>query len=83
MTPEAMSVSGVRGIASRHGYKVEKLPLSLFDLEADVGETTNLADKHPDVVKQMLAHVEAAREELGDAITGRKGKGVRPCGVSE
>jgi arylsulfatase len=73
MTPEAMSVSGVRGIASRHGYK----------LEADVGETTNLADKHPDVVKQMLAHVEAAREELGDAITGRKGKGVRPCGVSE
>jgi len=25
----------------------------LFDLEQDVGETTDLADKHPEMVKQM------------------------------
>ncbi|MFM8270772.1 MAG: hypothetical protein ACKODX_00335, partial [Gemmata sp.] len=83
MTPEAMNVSGVRGIASRHGYKVERLPLALFDLRADPGETKNLADKRPDVVKELMQHVDAARAELGDAITGAKGKGVRPCGVSE
>lgn len=82
MTPEAMSASGVRGIASRHGYKVERLPLALYDLSADIGETTNLADKHPDVVKALMRHVEAARAELGDSLTGAKGKGVRPCGVS-
>ena len=83
MTPDAMSASGVRGIASRHGYKVEKLPLALYDLTADIGETTNVADKHPDVVKGLMRHVEAARAELGDALTGAKGTGVRPCGVSE
>ena len=81
--PEAMSVSGLRGIASRHGYKIEKLPLSLFDLDADPGESKNLADAHPDVVKRLLGHADAARAELGDTLTGVKGKGVRPCGVSE
>ncbi len=83
MTPEAMSVSGVRGIASRHGYKVEKTPLALYELSADPGETINLAEKNPQVVKDLMVHVEAARAELGDAITGAKGKGVRPSGVNE
>jgi hypothetical protein len=27
-----------------------------------------------------MANAEAAREELGDALTGRTGKGVRPAG---
>jgi arylsulfatase A-like enzyme len=81
--PEAMSASGLRGIASRHGYKVEKAPLALFDLEADLGEKVNLADTHPEVVKRLLGLADAARAELGDSLTGTKGKGVRPCGVSE
>ena len=81
--PEAMTVSGLRGIASRHGYKVEKLPLSLFDLEADAGESKSVADAHPVVVKRLLGYADAARAELGDALTGAKGKGVRPSGVSE
>jgi arylsulfatase len=81
--PEAMSASGLRGIASRHGYKVEKQPLALYDLTADPGEKTNVADKHPDVVKRLQALADAARAELGDSLTGVKGKGVRPSGVSE
>jgi arylsulfatase len=81
--PEAMAVSGLRGIASRHGYKVEKLPLSLFDLENDIGESKSVADAHPEVVKRLLGYAEAARAELGDSLTGAKGKGVRPCGASE
>jgi arylsulfatase len=80
---EAMSATGLRGVASRHGYKVEKTPLALFDLDADVGEKVNVADKHPDVVKRLQGYAEAARVELGDSLTGVKGKGVRPCGVSE
>ncbi len=83
MTPEAMSVSGVRGIASRHGYKVEKTPLALYDLSADIGETVNVAEKNPQVVKELMVQVERARADLGDALTGTKGKGVRPSGVSE
>lgn len=81
--PEAMTVSGVRGIASRHGYKVEKLPLSLFDLEADPGEAKNVAGSHPEVVGRLLKVAEEARAELGDSITGAKGKGVRPAGISD
>ncbi len=81
--PEAMTASGLRGIASRHGYKVEKTPLVLFDLEADIGEKVDVAEKHPGVVKRRLGYADAARAELGDALTGTKGKGVRPSGISE
>ncbi len=78
--PEAMTVSGLRGIASRHGYRVERTGLALYDLEADIGESRDVAAANPDVVKQLLAHAEAARAELGDSLTGRKGSGVWPCG---
>ncbi|HEY1188284.1 MAG TPA: sulfatase [Gemmata sp.] len=83
MRPEAMNVSGVRGIASRHGYKVEKSPLALYDLNRDPGEQVNVAEKNPRVVKELMKHVEAARADLGDALTGTKGKGGRACGTSE
>ncbi len=56
------------------------LELSLYDLEADIGETTNLANKHPEVVKQLMVFVERAREDLGDSLTKREGKNVRPVG---
>jgi arylsulfatase len=80
MKPLSITESGIRGIASRHGYKVESIGLSLFDLSADPGETTNVADKHPDVVAKLLEHAEAARVELGDSLTQRVGRGIRPVG---
>ena len=51
-----------------------KKPL-LYDLAADIGETTNVADKHPDVVKRLLKLAEKAREDIGDY--DRIGKGAR------
>lgn len=59
------------------GYKQVKLEQMLFDLDADVGETKDVSKDQPDVVKMMLEHAEAARAELGDALTKRDGKGVR------
>ena len=56
------------------------VPLSLFDLESDVGEKTNLVDKHPEVVGRLMKYVERAREDLGDSLTKREGRNVRPPG---
>jgi len=58
----------------------QKIELSLFDLERDIGETTNVADEHPDVVERLLKFAEAARNDLGDSAINRKGKNVRDPG---
>ena len=47
----------------------------LIDLDNDIGETTNVADAHPQVVKRLLALAEAMREDLGDY--DRVGKNMR------
>ncbi len=41
------------------------IELSLFDLENDIGETTNVADQHPDVVARLTAAAQQMRERLG------------------
>ncbi len=80
LKPESMQQSGLRGIASRHGYLVKKIEQSLFHLEDDLGETTDIAAKHPGMVEQLLKTAEAARDDLGDSLTKRTGKNVRPSG---
>lgn len=52
----------------------------LYDLLKDVSETTDIADKHPDIVKRLEAEAEKARAELGDKLVQRTGKGVREPG---
>ncbi len=80
MKPESITMSGLRGIASRHGYRVEKTAPALYDLRADPCETRDVAAAHPDVVRRLEAIAERARADLGDALAGRKGSGVRPAG---
>jgi arylsulfatase A-like enzyme len=61
-------------------YTREELELSLFDLEADPGESKNVADHHPEIVKMLMDFAERARDDLGDSLTKRAGKNVRPAG---
>jgi arylsulfatase A-like enzyme len=61
-------------------YIRKEIELSLFDLEADIGETTNVAAENPDVVKRLLEYAERAREDLGDSLTARTGANVRAAG---
>jgi arylsulfatase A-like enzyme len=75
-----MSISGLQGIASRHGYVVKHTDLALYDLTADVGETHDVSVENPDVVKRLLRFAEAARADLGDSLTKRVGANVRPAG---
>lgn len=75
-----MAESGIRGVASRHGYDVASLPTSLYDLEAGPGETTYVAAQHPEIVTRLKAIAATARADLGDALTGVRGSGLRPGG---
>ena len=53
-------------------YQQAKTEVALFDLDKDVGETTNVAALHPDVVERLKALAEKAREDLGDSVHHRK-----------
>ena len=53
----------------------------LYNLDDDLGETTNVAAKHPDVVARLEKHLEAARADLGDG--DRKGANCREVGVAQ
>jgi arylsulfatase A-like enzyme len=64
-------------------YQQARIGLSLFDLDEDVSETISVLDEHPDVVGQLRAAAERAREDLGDALSGRKGGGIRTVGRLE
>lgn len=52
----------------------------LYNLMNDIGETTNVFDRNPAVVEELLRAAEEFREDLGDEATGRKGQNIRPCG---
>ncbi len=80
LEPQPIELSGIRGIASRHGYRVESIGLSLYNLDDDPGETSNVADGHPDVVRGLQALADEARADLGDSLTETPGTHLRPPG---
>ena len=47
----------------------------LVNLETDLGETTDVSEQHPEVVKRLLSLAESMREDLGDF--DRVGKNMR------
>ena len=83
MKPLSITQSGIRGIASRHGYEVARTGRVLYDLRKDVGETRDLAGDLPGEVRRLEALAERIRADLGDALTGRRGAGLRPVGKAD
>ncbi len=49
----------------------------LYHLGEDIGERTDVAAQHPDVVSALEKLAEEARNELGDAVVGQIGANVR------
>jgi arylsulfatase A-like enzyme len=70
--------AGSGGIPAK--YQQVDVPLALYDLVDDVGETTDVAAAHPDVMARLQALAEKAREDLGDSLTGRTGRNLREPG---
>ena len=53
---------------------------ALYNLDSDVGETTDVSDENPDVVARLTSLLEQCREDMGDELTGIEGKNRRPVG---
>ena len=66
-----------------HFSKRREVCNELYDLDADIRETTNVYTGNPDVVARLESVAEVAREALGDARLDRLGSGVRPIGRVE
>ena len=63
-----INVEGFRGAIRKGNWKLVKIALlpgktELFDLAADPGETTNVADQHPEIVKDLEARLLAYAKE--------------------
>jgi arylsulfatase len=80
MKPESIELSGIRGIASRHGYRVAQTDIALYDLKNDPSELINVAAAHPDIVARLQLEVASARADLGDSLTKTPGSNIRPAG---
>jgi arylsulfatase A len=80
------SYSSLAGRPGGHGgvpakyQQIKILQPELYDLASDPGETTDVASRRPEVVKQLLEVAERARVELGDSLTKRQGRAIRPPG---
>jgi arylsulfatase A len=80
-TPPRDSFLYHRGLlleAVRSGpWKLHLARKELYNLASDIGEATDVAAQHPDVVRRLIALAEASKDDLGlDGI----GPGCRPLG---
>lgn len=70
---------GTNGIPAKYSQiKIEKP--ELYELKNDISEKSDVASLHPDIVERLSAFAEKMRDDIGDALTNRKGKGMREPG---
>jgi arylsulfatase A len=70
---------GRGGLPGKYDYGA-RTGLELYDLESDIGETTDLAADRPAVVRRLTALADAMRTRLGDRSSGVVGTEVRAAG---
>ena len=64
----------------RSDYAKGTTELALYDLENDIGERNNVAEKYPQIVQRLKDLAQKIRQELGDSLTEHEGKEIRPEG---
>ncbi len=72
----------------RHYKRVYDVPqrnpaigAALYDLQADVSETTDVSAQHPEVVTRIDVIADEMRERLGDVLRDKRGSEARPAGL--
>jgi len=73
---------GTNGIPARY-EQVKISEPELYDLKNDIGETRNVAAQNPEIVQRLLTLAEQARDDLGDTLSKREGRGVREPGRAQ
>lgn len=69
---------GTGGIPAK--YTQVATEQALYNLYEDVGESTDVGEKNPDIVKRLQELADKCREDLGDSLQKKKGSGVREPG---
>ncbi len=72
-TPAAIRMGNYK----RHQYEQRKVHDALYDLAADIGETTNVLDQHPDIAAACDARLAYWSARLGNEEKGIMGDSVR------
>jgi hypothetical protein len=76
MTDESGAIPGSGGHPGRYGPG--EIGTALYDIEADPGESNDLKDEFPDVIRELMIHIEYARAHIGDELTNRVGSEATP-----
>ena len=63
-----------------HYCKMNEPYEALHNLDEDIGETHDVREQYPEVVRALQAVADRMREELGDVVTGAPGQRCRAIG---
>ncbi|HUX56465.1 MAG TPA: sulfatase [Bacteroidales bacterium] len=79
------SITYEKDIPGKDGLpgKVSKISISLalYNLRQDPSERYDVKELYPEIMEELQKVAEWAREDLGDDLTGIKGKNRRPAGM--
>ena len=60
-------------------YASDSVKLALYDLRTDPGETLDVKEKYPDIVRELTAIADRYRKKIGDDLTKEPGTEIRPA----
>jgi arylsulfatase A-like enzyme len=75
--PWKLALTPQADAADRTTVEASKKNPRLYNLDKDIGETTNVADKHPEVMEKL----KALAAKMNDEIGGKTPKARRPAGI--
>ena len=70
-------------IYRRDEYASAPMPAALYDLNQDLGEQKSVLNDHAELLKHLETLLDQERQNLGDTLTGAKGRENRLPGYSE